>query len=106
MDTLMNAAEEPPSRERTVPFQIVMRAERWLHFPESDDPDEMNRREIGREAFSNDNDTLRFEIRPTESGVVVESVAGRRLCSAAGVGAGPRLRRAAVVGRPRRVPAN
>ena len=73
IDIMVNAAGDPPSREPTVPFQIVLRAERWIDLPSSDDPEELTRQELSREAFSNDNDTLRFEIRPTESGVVIRA---------------------------------
>lgn len=73
IDTLLNAEGDPPSREPTVPFQFVMRAEQWVRLPESEDPEELVRQQLSREAFSEENDTLRFEVRPTESGVVIRA---------------------------------
>lgn len=73
MDTLANAEGDPPSRDPMVPFQIVLHADRWTQLPASEDGREQVRQELSREAFAADNDTLRFEIRPTDDGIVIRA---------------------------------
>lgn len=64
IDRVEASATEPPARQ--APVQLVLRADQWLQVPR--DPDEPGRGELADEAFNGDNDLLKVEVRPTESG--------------------------------------
>lgn len=64
IDRVEASATEPPARQ--APVQLVLRADQWLQVPR--DPDEPGRGELADEAFDGDNDMLKVEVRPTESG--------------------------------------
>lgn len=77
IDRLADATGEPARRQ--APIQLVLQASPWLELsPRDDEDDTIRRRELSDEAFSSDNDGLKLEVRPTESGarVRVELEAG------------------------------
>lgn len=70
IDRLADATGEPARRQ--APIQLVLQASPWLELsPRDDEEDTIRRRELSDEAFSSDNDGLKLEVRPTESGARV-----------------------------------
>lgn len=80
MDRVAAASTEPATRQ--APIQFVMQMVPWLGLSppenEADDPNAERRRELSDEAFADDNDGIKLEIRPTDTGarVRVELEAG------------------------------
>lgn len=72
MDRVAAAATAAPSRE--APIQFLMQLNPWLGIepPENDDGDvdgdALRRRELSDEAFDDENDGMKLDIRPTEKG--------------------------------------
>ncbi|QDU37751.1 hypothetical protein Mal4_20680 [Maioricimonas rarisocia] len=65
---LVAEAETAPVESRTPPFQMIFRVSPWLQLPPPpDNPPQV--REIAGEAFDDRNDSLRIEVRPTETGL-------------------------------------
>jgi hypothetical protein len=68
IDRVEESATEPPARQ--APVQLVLRANEWLELPR-DENAPPGRGELADEAFTGDNDMLKIEVRPTESGARV-----------------------------------
>lgn len=70
IDRVEASATQPPTRQ--APIQLVLRADQWLELPEEEDAPP-RRREVLSEAFTSDNDMLKIEVRPTESGARIRA---------------------------------
>lgn len=65
IDRIEESAAQPPARQ--APVQLVLRANEWLELPRPEDAPP-GRGELADEAFTGENDMLKLEVRPTESG--------------------------------------
>ena len=79
LDTLKQAiattAEpNPPQQSRNrVPFQFITHAKNWLTVADTDDPNSVEFTERAQASFESDNDAMKIEIRPTDSGVRIRT---------------------------------
>jgi hypothetical protein len=71
IDKMATATPEERNRAGLAPFQVVFHVSPWLDLPQPEDPGEFRQqfRELTEQAFETDNDTLRIESRPTETGI-------------------------------------
>ncbi len=76
IDRMATATPEERNQTGLAPFQLVFHASPWLQLPQEDDDDNERRQEFRQrfrdmtdQAFQADNDTLRIDVRPTETGV-------------------------------------
>ncbi len=70
IDRMATATPEERNQTGLAPFQLVFHVSPWLSLPQPEDPGEFRQqfRALTDQAFETDNDTLRIEARPTETG--------------------------------------
>jgi hypothetical protein len=76
MDTVLEAnasgtANAPGGALRSAPFQAVFRVTPWMRIPPPDGDNGAARRELVGEALQKQNDAVKVEVRPTETGLRV-----------------------------------
>lgn len=71
IDRMATATPEERNPTTLAPFQLVFHVSPWLDLPQPEDPGEGRQRfrALTEQAFETDNDTLRIDVRPTETGV-------------------------------------
>ncbi len=70
IDAVQRAESEPPATTNNAPFQLIARISQWMQIPGPDRGDKGPswRRQLVDEAFSGEDDALRIDVRPTETG--------------------------------------
>ena len=75
MDALKEAVaqtalpQDPMQNRNRVPFQFVTHAKNWLTVASEETPRQVSFNETARASFESENDALRLDVRPTDSGV-------------------------------------
>jgi hypothetical protein len=71
IDHMATATPEERNNTTLAPFQVVFHVSPWLDLPQPEDAGEGRQRfrELTEEAFEADNDALRVDVRPTETGM-------------------------------------
>lgn len=75
MDALKEAVaqaslpQDPMQNRNRVPFQFVTHAKNWLTVANEDTPRQVSFNETARASFESENDAMRLDVKPTDSGV-------------------------------------
>ena len=70
-DAVAQAAlpQDPMQNRNRVPFQFVTHAKNWLTVASEDSPRQVTFNETARASFESENDAMRLDVRPTDTGV-------------------------------------